>query len=447
MTSLPRPDSPTFGETEEGGDMAKRAKVWSRTVEEAGVRVRVYERTPGALLSREVRIGGRKDRRSMGHRDKKLAIVQARALAKRVAELQLVGFTGSATLGQLASLYRQHRLPIMSPDRRKSVEGMLSLLERHFPRTQVVEELTAHDVDGYIAARRSGALVAPRHRTPERGVSNGTIRNELALLRAMLRWGRQHRVNGRPLLMTDPLEAAPMPRELNPKRPIATQERYEKLLEVADRAERDGRFRCVLVLVRETGRRINAICRLRISDVLLNREAMERTLAAAGLPIAAAEKWPHGAIHWRREDDKKGYDIVAPISRAAREALDTYIRRGARAGDVPLFPGQQDATKPVTKETAGYWLARAETLANLPHLARGGFHPFRRLWASERRHLPAQDVAAAGGWRSLQVMREAYQHADAATMYAVVDRSEPDPKAAESGHISDTLTEESKAAQ
>ncbi|HEY9429358.1 MAG TPA: tyrosine-type recombinase/integrase, partial [Gemmatimonadaceae bacterium] len=151
-----------------------------------------------------------------------------------------------------------------------------------------------------------------------------------------------------------------------------------------------------------------------------------------------------------REDDKKGYDTVAPISRAAREALDTYLRRGARAGDVPLFPGQQDATKPVTKETAGYWLTRAEKLANLPHFARGGFHPFRRLWASERRHLPAQDVAAAGGWRSLQVMREAYQHADAATMYSVVDRAappEPDPKSAPSGHKSDTPQEKAASAQ
>lgn len=54
-------------------------------------------------------------------------------------------------------------------------------------------------------------------------------------------------------------------------------------------------------------------------------------------------------------------------------------------------------------------------------MERGGYHQFRRLWASERRHLPAQDVAAAGGWRSLQVMRSAYQHADAKTVFGVVD--------------------------
>ena len=324
--------------------MAKRAKAWSKTIEESGVRVRIYERTPGAVLAREVRIDGRKDRRSLDHRDRKLAEQQARALAKRLAELQLTGYTGKATFGQLAALYRQHRLPLLSEDRQRSVKSLLPLLERHFARSTVVEDLAPHDVDAYVSVRRSGALVAPRHRTPDKGVAEGTIRNELHLLRSMLRWGRQHRVNGRPLLTMDPLETVAMPREINPKRPIATQERYERLLGVADRAEAAGRFRCLLVLVRETGRRINAICRLRISDVLLTREQMERSLAAVGLPVAAAEHWPHGAIHWRRDDDKKGYDTVAPISRAAREALDTYIRRGARAGEVPLFPGQQDAT-------------------------------------------------------------------------------------------------------
>jgi hypothetical protein len=67
---------------------------------------------------------------------------------------------------------------------------------------------------------------------------------------------------------------------------------------------------------------------------------------------------------------------------------------------------------------ATHWLHCAETLAGLPRLEGGAYHPFRRLWASERRHLPAQGVAVAGGWKSLQVMRTAYEHADAATMYA-----------------------------
>jgi hypothetical protein len=97
-------------------------------------------------------------------------------------------------------------------------------------------------------------------------------------------------------------------------------------------------------------------------------------------------------------------------------------------------------TRPVGKELAGYWLRRAEKIAKLDHMERGGFHAFRRLWASERRHLPAQDVAAAGGWRSLEVMRSAYMHADAETVYSAVEKRP-------GGHTPDSPTPEAQQAQ
>jgi hypothetical protein len=74
----------------------------------------------------------------------------------------------------------------------------------------------------------------------------------------------------------------------------------------------------------------------------------------------------------------------------------------------------------VHKVLAGYWLKRSETLAALPPLERGGWHAYRRQWAIERRHLPPQDLMAAGGWRRVQTLQRAYQHPDAATTYAVV---------------------------
>ena len=57
------------------------------------------------------------------------------------------------------------------------------------------------------------------------------------------------------------------------------------------------------------------------------------------------------------------------------------------------------------RETASKWLGRAEKLAELPKLTRGAFHAFRRLWASERKHLPDEDVAAAGGWTDPATMK------------------------------------------
>jgi integrase len=421
--------------------MPRPKKPWSKVVEEGGVSVRLYERAAGLPIYREVRTGGgAKDRKSLGHSDKALAEREARALAQRMSELRFAGHTAVLTLGQLTALYQRDRVPMLSATRQRTIRGMLRLLEKHFGRTMDVNDLSPHLVAGYVAARESGRLKSPRHRTPRTGASAGTIRNELQLLAAMLRWGQGVRVGGRRLVTGDPLAGITIPTEKNAMRPLATEARYRALLKVAEQAEATGRFRCVLTLARTTGRRISAICALRRRDVLLSTGEMRRALAAAGLSTANADHWPNGAIVWSAANDKLGFSAVTPISSEARAALDAYLRTRPSLGDAPLFPGLEDVTRPIGKELAGYWLRRVEKIAKLEHMERGGYHAFRRLWASERRHLPAQDVAAAGGWRSLEVMRSAYQHADAETVYPVVESRT-------SGHTPDTLASEVKQAQ
>jgi hypothetical protein len=48
------------------------------------------------------------------------------------------------------------------------------------------------------------------------------------------------------------------------------------------------------------------------------------------------------------------------------------------------------------------------------------WHPYRRKWATERKHMPDVDVAAAGGWAELTSLKRAYQQADQGTMLQVV---------------------------
>jgi integrase len=316
----------------------------------------------------------------------------------------------------------------LSAARRKTVTHMVALLERHFGRDQEIANLSQASIDSYVAARRSATLVSPRHRTKDRGVGDGTIRNEVRHLLTMIAWAQSKKVSRQPLLAVSPFHKPELPSESNPRRPIATEGRYQALLAVADRAETTGRFRCVLVLARETGRRINAICSLGLADVLLKKDHMISALAESGQPVEWADHWEHGALRWRKEHDKRGYESITPLSSRARAALDAYTARHPRVGAVPLFPGRANADHAIKKEIASYWLSRAEKLAELPKLARGGYHPFRRLFASERRHLPAQDVAAAGGWRSLQVMQSAYQHADAAGIFSAVDQPRTAPE-------------------
>ena len=177
----------------------RQRKPWSKVIEEMGVSVRLYERASGTIY-RDVWNGDTRDRRSLGHADRKLAEQQARELAKRLAELHHAGRTGSVTFGQLVALYRQHRFPLLTDDRRRTVRGHLEILERHLARDRVVDDLSQHDVDGYTLARRSGSLESPNKRGEQPGVRDGTIRTELTTLMAVLNWGVVFRIGGRRLI-------------------------------------------------------------------------------------------------------------------------------------------------------------------------------------------------------------------------------------------------------
>ena len=113
--------------------------------------------------------------------------------------------------------------------------------------------------------------------------------------------------------------------------------------------------------------------------------------------------------------------LVSPLSEAATEALERYLRRNPKVGDAWLFPATEDDGKALSKLMAGYYLKRAEQLAGVGHQRRGGWHAFRRAWASHRRHLPVKDVMAAGGWRDASALQKAYQHADPETVRRVME--------------------------
>jgi integrase len=178
----------------------------------------------------------------------------------------------------------------------------------------------------------------------------------------------------------------------------------------------------MLALARLTGRREGAICQLRADDVLRGKEDVSGALAALGLDENAAEHFPHGGIRWRGETDKVGLDSVTPLNTSARGELDRYLERNPRIGDVPLFPSPRDPEKPFRGDLATKWLLKAERLAKLPKLAGGTWHPFRRLFAIELRALPVHDVAAAGGWRSVQTVQQIYQRAEPKGVLGVIEK-------------------------
>ena len=159
--------------------------------------------------------------------------------------------------------------------------------------------------------------------------------------------------------------------------------------------------------------------------MLLNADQVRRVLAEEGQDEALAEHRPQ-AIRWRAQFDKCSYLDVAPLSAAGRAALEAYLKRHPKVGKAWVFPANRDAPKALDKLMAGYGLEKAEKLAALPKMKRGVWHAFRRGWAQLRKHLPVQDVMAAGGWRDVRALQSAYQAADPDTVRTVGWSKGPD---------------------
>jgi integrase len=109
--------------------------------------------------------------------------------------------------------------------------------------------------------------------------------------------------------------------------------------------------------------------------------------------------------------------MLSPGVWANRERLR---RERPGVGSALLFPSPIRPDEPVNYERVRHWLTKAEAIAKVPKQQGGSFHPYRRAWATARKHLPLKDVAAAGGWKSEAVLLRHYQQPDEATLLRVV---------------------------
>ena len=401
-----------------------KLKYWSKSIEESGVRIRIYERPASAALWYSVVQDGKKVRRSLQTGDRNLAQERARAIARELARAHLTGEDlRSPTLGHIFQLYRQEKLPLLSDARITFAETHLDLFAQAWGTDLEVSNLSPSHVARYVAGRRSGALSPNLNGREVTGVRDGTIDGDFKWLRSVFHFARRHKIGGRSALPANPLEDLTWPKEKNPHKPIASHERYIRTQEHTDAVDPAGRLRCILALARLTGRRESAICGLRVKDVLRDDKAVAKELAGAGMDERISGHMPHGAIRWSDEMDKEGFLFISPLSEQAREEVDRYLRKNPRVGDVPLFPGVLNGLKAIRRDVAARLLLRAERMAELPKLRRGVYHPYRRLWASERKALPSKDVAHAGGWKDIETMLGSYVQSDAATVLRVVENA------------------------
>ncbi|MGH7671381.1 MAG: tyrosine-type recombinase/integrase [Gemmatimonadales bacterium] len=303
--------------------------------------------------------------------------------------------SGHVTLATLFDKYdgspafRAKKVRTQAEDRRK-LEQVMGFLGRDRDATTIGPS----DVQRYVEARMSGQCGASGKPVRARAVAA-----DLVALNIMLNWAtRERKTDGTPLLPHNPMRGIRLPAEKNPRRPIETYDRYLKLMRVA--GEVDWRLPLALTLAESTGQRISAILHLRREDLAL-------------------ERLPYGWVQFRAEHQKNGCDHWVPLTKNTARLFRRHMR--ALRGDAAwLFPADKQPTQPVDRWLMSRRLRAAYQRAGLKPLSGGLWHPFRRKFATERKHLPLRDVAAAGGWKEPRTLLECYQLADNATLQGVV---------------------------
>lgn len=395
-----------------------KRKAWSKSFGPYGCRVRVAERA-GGIIYRETRLKGqRPEIKSLEHRDRGRAVEDAKAHQAKLA-LAMVDAGRGPTLGALLDAWkaRQTERTDLRPGAETDTARVVTYWKAMLGAATDAGKVTLDDVERACERRRTGAVSARGEAVPEpkrQPVRARAVAADLEALRAAFRWA----VIKRRMLRENPLMGLEIPEEASPRRPVATADRYEKTREVADRVTMTlcghGKRETVaswlpelLDLAYATGRRIGAICALGYDDLRLDAK-------------------PHGAIRWPRDTDKEDTEWTAAIDERARKALDRIavdreVGLRARWPQSPyLFPSPRNPAHAVSKDLASDWLERAEVLAELPKLDGSLWHAYRRGWATARKHYPAVDVAAAGGWRTRETLERIYNRADPATTLKVI---------------------------
>jgi integrase len=370
---------------------------WSKSIGERGRKVRLYQARPGGPIMRSVWIDGKEVRRSLGHRDKELALSQAYELLASLYTNETAMEQETLTLGMLERLYLDSPTHASKKARTQvSDKRRLHRVVAFLGANRTVASLSESDVRRYALARKAGdkRLLSV---SPGAPVRDRTVEYDLIALQLALNWAvRERTPSGRRLLRENPLHGIRLPKEKNPRQPVMTHDVYLRLLEVADRVH--PLLKLGLVVAEGTGRRISSWNNLLWDDV----------------DFAA------GTIRWRAEHDKKGYEQVVPMSDAVKAALLEARQAQKTIGNAPVFPAPKNHEAPCDRHLLDNWLRRCFPVAGVEMEKGGLWHTLRRKWATERKGYPVKDVAAAGGWRDSETLLKSYLQTDPETVRQIV---------------------------
>ena len=385
--------------------MAQTQKGRTRTAQTFSVgdrgrnRIRVFsrgERGFYAEFSERPEGGGKRIRLSLGTTEKEIAKAKAEKLAVELranaeARARPVAFTLEKLFELIEGLSTEK-----GESKRKHDQRCMDMFRRYWGTNRVVSTLSVVDWNAFIRDRRNG-VIAPMHAKKDKTVRNRVIEYDLRFLLSALRLATlTPDGKGGTLLVRNPLQGLPLPKEESPKRPTLTPEEFAKLRDAAPKVH--PLFELAFVIAYATGHRMASIRKLRWSDIQLDQKR----------------------IRWRAENDKIGFEHITPLTDEVVILLATRQKSERAIGDAWVFPSPRDASKHCSREIIMQWWNRAEKLAKLAPVAKRGAHALRRMFASEMKDTPLKDLAYMGGWKSPQTLLTVYQQPDEETQRAAL---------------------------
>lgn len=395
---------------------------WTISLGQRGQRVRLFQIAKDGIFHAELHRDGRKLRMSLKTRSKDAAKESGKAL---VASM-LTGETPQAPrvlrLRDLAADFLSGSQTLMraKPSTRADAATRAAILCAGINGARDVRTIREDAVRQYERDRLAGGIrYGPKSVTPP--VRQRTAQADIKLLKQMLRWACTVTTPaGEPLLDRNPLEYLRVKGERDPRRPVATVAQYEATRDAmrdlqkkygdaaaASRTRKAAAFfekkriawlraEFGLWLLRRTGQRQGAVMGLRWSEFDYENEK----------------------VTWRAETNKSGRTSHIPYPTEFFSTVREFQRALGAAGGY-VFPQENDPTKPAPNETLYQKIMTAEREAGVPKLQQGGTHPYRRMWVSERNHLPRKAVMISGGWKDEATMTRCYDHPDDTDLLAV----------------------------
>jgi integrase len=338
---------------------------WSLSLGERGCRVRIVQRRPEDTFYRVTWVAGQGPQwASLRTKSRAEAERRAKALLRVLLEDGGPRERQPLTLGELWERYQQEAIGYQENTKttRSSKQVQARCLLRFFGASKRVQDLCPHDVARYTQGRRS----AKKGTGKAAEVRRRTVQADLVFLRTMLNWATTVKQDGAWLLEDNPLRGVRIPREPNPRRPVATFERFQAVRQAAQQLaaatpnsrERDKwtRLELALVLAEGTGRRIGSIRQLRWNDLRLEENP---------------------SIRWRAEFDKKRREQVVPLPEALAGEIKAARVRLAVVGDGWVFK-QAHKDAPWAPAQCQDYLRQAEAAAKMDKLDGGLWHAYRR---------------------------------------------------------------------